>query len=266
MDAHEGKVIRSTAIFAVGDVVATANFYRDVLAFEIAWTWGEPPNFGCVRRGEFEIYLCQQPEVAAKVEGHQHWFGVDDADATHALHRSRGAQIVQEISDRPWGAREYVVRDPNGYHVRFGGPIKYVRPTNALDKIPTHIRIEPRLPTVDEYVRINKTLGWQKDVATVAPALAGSLCGVVAIDTRDTSAVGMARAVGDGVHFIYVQDVNVIPEYQHQKIGSAIMESLMTELRRRFTKGASVYLFTGKPAFYEPFGFHADPCGMRASL
>ncbi len=246
--------------------MATARFYRDVLGFEIAWTYGDPPNFGAVRFGDAEIFLGLQPELSRQVDGHQHWFAVDDADALYEDHRRRSANIVEPLEDKPWGGREYVVRDPNGYRLRFSGPAKYKRPATALESMPAYIRIDPRLPTMEEYIVINDRTGWDKKRESIPGALAGSLCGVVATDTRDGKVIGCARTVGDGVRFIYVQDVMVMPEYQHRKIGSALMQCLMAELRRRYPAGASVYLFTGSPGFYEPFGFRREAAGMLTSL
>ena len=76
----------------------------------------------------------------------------------------------------------------------------------------------------------------------------------------------MVRVVGDGARFVYIQDVMVRPEYQGQKIGRALMETMMSHLRANYPKGASVALFTGKPAFYERFGFKRSPHAMTTAL
>jgi hypothetical protein len=34
----------------------------------------------------------------------------------------RGAKIVEEISNRPWDARQYVIEDPNGYYIKVAEP------------------------------------------------------------------------------------------------------------------------------------------------
>ncbi len=268
MKSPAAKIHTSTAIFAVADVVSTANHYRDVLGFEIGWLWGEPATFGCVQSGAIELFLNKQTTVAPKNEGHQHWFSVDDVDALYSLHRERGAEIIDPIADRPWGMREYVVRDLNGYHLRFAASTKYVRPATARDTIPPAVRIERRLASVEEFLVVYKAIGWTGDAESIGPALVNSLCGVVAIDSSGGAdrVVGIARAIGDGSKFIYVQDVAVLPTHQNQKIGTAMLEALMDELRRHYRKGARVYLFTGKPAFYEPFGFKHEDGGMLATL
>ncbi|HEY2572376.1 MAG TPA: VOC family protein [Solirubrobacteraceae bacterium] len=42
----------------------------------------------------------------------------DDLDATFERLRAAGAEIVQEPTDQPWGARDGAVRDPSGNLVR----------------------------------------------------------------------------------------------------------------------------------------------------
>lgn len=45
---------------------------------------------------------------------------VDDIDAHYARARAAGAEIVREIADTDYGAREYSVRDLEGYLWSFG--------------------------------------------------------------------------------------------------------------------------------------------------
>jgi uncharacterized glyoxalase superfamily protein PhnB len=52
------------------------------------------------------------------------YFVVSDADALYDYHRANGVEIVQEIGDRPYGLRDYTVRDLNGYSLTFGRRLK----------------------------------------------------------------------------------------------------------------------------------------------
>jgi uncharacterized glyoxalase superfamily protein PhnB len=45
---------------------------------------------------------------------------VDDPDAHHARARDASAEIVMEITDQPYGSREYAARDPEGNVWCFG--------------------------------------------------------------------------------------------------------------------------------------------------
>src|SRR3954466_11449288 len=105
----------SSPIFATTDVAASARFYEEVLGFQSSWTYGTPATFAGASFGNVQIMFSYQPDLAAKVEGHEHWLAVEDVDALYSAHVERGAQIVSPIENKPWGRREYVVRDPNGY-------------------------------------------------------------------------------------------------------------------------------------------------------
>ena len=107
-------------------------------------------------------------------------------------------------------------------------------------------------------------MNWNIDPERMQQALNHSLLGVVAIDTRTNAAIGMARACGDG-RFYTIWDVIVVPEHQGQKIGTALMETLLAELRRIGPKGAFVGLFALKTGFYEQLGFVCDS-GMHIPL
>ncbi len=37
--------------------------------------------------------------------------------------KARGAKVIEEPSDRPWDARQFVVEDPNGYRVKIAEPL-----------------------------------------------------------------------------------------------------------------------------------------------
>ncbi len=250
---------RSQPIFAVKDVKATIAFYENVLGFGSPWFWGDPVCFGGIQRDSVQVMFNQQPDLAAKIEGHQHHFWVDDLDGLHARHIAAGAPIIEPIGNRPWGLREYTVRDPNGYHLRFSGPTTYVKPATALDTMPAYIRIESRLPTGAEFIALAASVGWKK-TAESSRWLAGSLLGVVAIDKSSDEAVGMARAVEDAYGWYSIWDVVVRPVFQSQRIGTAMMESLLDQLRRRGPAGATVNLFTFHSSFYERMGFAQNTC------
>jgi uncharacterized glyoxalase superfamily protein PhnB/ribosomal protein S18 acetylase RimI-like enzyme len=259
------RMIRtSEPVFAVRDVRATIAYYRTILGFESEWLWGEPPTFGGTRWGQVQVMFCQQQALQAHIEGHQHFFRSDDVQSLYDRHKASGANIIEDIENKPWGVREYIVRDPNGYHLRFAGPEKYERPATALDSLPSNIRIEPRLATVDEYIALTSSVKWNVDPQRMPQALANSLLGVVAIDTRTNQTVGMARACGDGRYFT-IWDVIVDPPYQKQRIGTAMMEATLAELRRVGPKGAYVGLFAAKPGFYEKLGF-VWASGMHMAL
>jgi catechol 2,3-dioxygenase-like lactoylglutathione lyase family enzyme len=44
-------------------------------------------------------------------------FGVDDVDAEYERLNGEGLTIQQELQNKPWGERSFVVNDPNGVHL-----------------------------------------------------------------------------------------------------------------------------------------------------
>jgi catechol 2,3-dioxygenase-like lactoylglutathione lyase family enzyme/GNAT superfamily N-acetyltransferase len=256
---------RSTAVLACADVQQTVDFYCNTLGFKLHWLWEDPPTFGAIGMGHVEVFLQRRPDLAGKTEGHAHCFHVTDADGLHAQHAAAGAPILAPPANKPWGMREYTVRDPNGYHLRFLGPQKYQRPPAATNTLPPHIRLDIRVPTIEEYIDLCASVGWARHRPSMQDALDHTLVGVIATDTRAVETVGMVRATGDGRYYM-IWDVIVKPAYQGQRIGSTIIEAALAEMRRRGApQGAFVGLFTGKPDFYERLGFKKD-VGMHLAL
>lgn len=44
-------------------------------------------------------------------------FEVDDVDAEYDRLKAEGLNIYQEMQDKPWGERSFVINDPNGIHI-----------------------------------------------------------------------------------------------------------------------------------------------------
>ena len=48
---------------------------------------------------------------------------VEDVDALYERARSLGVDVVKEIQDRPWKARDFRIADPDGYFLRITSPL-----------------------------------------------------------------------------------------------------------------------------------------------
>lgn len=44
-------------------------------------------------------------------------FEVDDVDQEYARLKKQGLLIYQELQNKPWGERSFVINDPNGIHI-----------------------------------------------------------------------------------------------------------------------------------------------------
>jgi uncharacterized glyoxalase superfamily protein PhnB len=113
-------------VLPVADVTAAADYFVQVLGFELDFLYGEPPMHGRVRTGDGSygqpIYIhltCSASDDRPEVELRIH-VG-DDVDGLHAEYLRRGAQIVEAPVSRPWGLREFLLRTPDGHWLRFCG-------------------------------------------------------------------------------------------------------------------------------------------------
>lgn len=250
------SMVSSTAIFATTNVVATLEYYKRVLGFESTWTHGQPPTFGGATFGGVTIMFNQQPEIAAKIAGHQHWIKVDDAHATYKLHKKLGAKIVSELEDKPWGTREYTVEDLNGYHLRIGGPQSATPPKSQ--PFPENVSVERRAPTPEEYLRVaGKAFGHRGGAEMLATTWSGVIARV-----QDGETVGVLRIMHDAPGWFSIWDVAVVPEWQAHRIGSTMMQEAV-DMIRAASPGANIFLFTYQQGFYERLGFGTETVSMR---
>jgi catechol 2,3-dioxygenase-like lactoylglutathione lyase family enzyme len=130
-----------TTLF-VPDLLAAAEFYTKKLGFMLAFTWGEPPTMAGVNLGHVQIFL----ELGTpSPSGCALYFVVGNADELHEFHLANGVEIVAPPDDKPWGLREYTVRDPNGYYLNFGHRLPSAGPPLKIERVDVPVRLEKRL-------------------------------------------------------------------------------------------------------------------------
>ncbi|HEX6230165.1 MAG TPA: GNAT family N-acetyltransferase [Actinomycetota bacterium] len=122
------------------------------------------------------------------------------------------------------------------------------------------IRLVERDPTVTEYQRLRRAVGWgEMTDEGVAAGLPHALYAVVLVHGDEV--IGCGRVVGDGGLYFYVQDVIVLPGYRGRGLGARIMEAVMAYLERTARPGAFIGLMAaeGVEGFYESYGFRRRP-------
>ena len=127
---------------AVNDIATVVEFYTKKLGFAAAFTWGDPPTFAGVKLDNAQIFL---RKGTPDPKGCFVSFTVGDADALYEFHRSKGVEVVELIDDRPYGIRDYGVRDLHGYHLSFGHPLLNSGPPIKIERVDVPVRLEKRL-------------------------------------------------------------------------------------------------------------------------
>ncbi|MDU0479684.1 GNAT family N-acetyltransferase [Staphylococcus chromogenes] len=119
-----------------------------------------------------------------------------------------------------------------------------------------HLELQP--PTLEEYLKLREISGLSPRTAEQGgPALENSWAWVTVRHQETRQAVGMGRVLGDGGWYFMIADIATDPEHQRKGIGSAVMESLLTEIKQKSPANPYVTLMADAPGvpLYRKFGF-----------
>lgn len=126
----------------VADVPEAVAYYTDRMGFTLGFTWGEPVSMAGVNLGDAQIFLEQG---TPNPDGCNLYFVVGDADELYRFQSGQGVEIVAEPGDRPYGLRDYAVRDLHGYGLSFGHYIYTVGEPVPIERVDVPVRLEKRL-------------------------------------------------------------------------------------------------------------------------
>jgi uncharacterized glyoxalase superfamily protein PhnB len=130
----------SFPILVVRDIEASAKWYQDVLGFQHIFTIPGPGGPALVhlrwtRYADLLLRRQQGPIEQAKGIGISLSFAVFEGGVDDVADRARraGAQLESEPRNQPWNARDFSLRDPDGFLLTFTmGPVE---PGLAMDRI-----------------------------------------------------------------------------------------------------------------------------------
>lgn len=104
------SISQPVAELPVADVERAQQHYRDALGFTIGWLY-PGKEIGAVSRDKAVIFFRRrQPPFEPAI----HWVFAEDVDAWYRELQSSGANIVDPLEKKPWGLRQFTVRDLDG--------------------------------------------------------------------------------------------------------------------------------------------------------
>jgi catechol 2,3-dioxygenase-like lactoylglutathione lyase family enzyme len=115
----------------VADIKASCDFFSATLGFSVVFTYGEPPYYGQVQRDNARLNLrcvkppAIEPALRDREELLSATLTVASADEIKKLFlefQGAGVTFVQTLKAKPWGARDFIVRDIDGNLLLFAGP------------------------------------------------------------------------------------------------------------------------------------------------
>jgi predicted enzyme related to lactoylglutathione lyase len=103
-------------LLLVPDVLATADYYRTLLGFR-SDPGAATPEYSVVWRDNAAVHLARGERSPTGVRV---FFWVKDVNALWEDVTKRGAEVAGPIETRPYGIRDFSLRDPNGVILVFG--------------------------------------------------------------------------------------------------------------------------------------------------
>lgn len=110
--------------------------------------------------------------------------------------------------------------------------------------------------SIDDVLPLYQAVGWTNytnQPQMLEQSLAHSLAIYLARDGEEI--VGVVRLVGDGFSSVFVQDLIVLPSYQRQGIGSALMEKALGDFKDAYQVQLATDQTEKTLGFYRSLGF-----------
>ena len=115
----------------VTDIKKSCEFFQQKLGFSLVFSYGNPPfyaqvgrdaarlNLRCVERTVIDSTLRAREEL---LSASMTVATVDEIKLLFLEFQSAGVTFHQKLKKQPWGARNFIVKDPDGNLLLFAGP------------------------------------------------------------------------------------------------------------------------------------------------
>ena len=115
----------------VADIKRTCEFFCEKLGFSLVFSYGNPPYYAQVRRDAARLNLrhVERPVIESTVREREELLSASMTVATAGEikllfleFQSAGVTFHQKLKKQPWGARNFILKDPDGNLLLFAGP------------------------------------------------------------------------------------------------------------------------------------------------
>ncbi len=115
----------------VRDFDRARSFYEGRLGFTVELTYGDPPHFGIIARGAARLSLrcVAEPVYIDDVREREQLLAAsltmassEAIDTLFDAWSAAGVPMFQPLRTEPWGARTFILRDPDGNLVLVASP------------------------------------------------------------------------------------------------------------------------------------------------
>ncbi len=127
-ETHASVILGAEPQLFVSDLDAACRFYVEKLGFLVAFSYGEPPFYGQIFRDGARLNLRKvagpvfDSGFLAREQGAlSATLTLDDAKPLFLEFQGAGVTFRQTLKTEPWGARTFIVEDPDGNLICFAG-------------------------------------------------------------------------------------------------------------------------------------------------
>ena len=117
--------------------------------------------------------------------------------------------------------------------------------------------VENPIVTLEDVLPLYEAVGWTNYTTKpemLKAAFENSLH-VIGAFNKDEKMIGVLRGVGDGASILFIQDILVYPEYQHQGIGTKLLQQTLEKYKNVYQIQLTTDNSMKTISFYESNGF-----------
>src|SRR5258707_3402056 len=127
----KATIVSAEPQLLVTDIKRSCEFFREKLCFSLVFKYGDPPYYAQVGRDAARLNLrCVEGSVIeSTVRDREELLSVsmtvataDEIKLLFLEFQSAGVTFHQTLKKQPWGAKNFVVKDPDGNLLLFAGP------------------------------------------------------------------------------------------------------------------------------------------------
>ena len=133
MTPAKAVIIGAEPQLFVSDIKTSCDFFTHKLGFAVVFTSGTPAFYAQVKRDGALVNLrhLDQPFVDTHLRDREQLLSASftvgtaaEIDGLFVEFQTAGAAFLQSLKSESWGAKDFIVKDPDGNLLLFAGPVR----------------------------------------------------------------------------------------------------------------------------------------------
>ena len=111
----------------VTDITKATDYYKSKLGFKVDFLYGEPPFYGMMTRdgaGLHFRHVDKHPLIHSEEDLLAAAIPVSEIKSIFLEFKDNGAEFHQTLKRQPWGASDFIIKDPDGNLLNFASAAK----------------------------------------------------------------------------------------------------------------------------------------------